>query len=618
MRIFSSILRSLAVAWFVTGLSGVAGASATGASAQSPANVLVVLNESSPDSVRVGEHYARARGVSATDVLRVAVEPADEISRDDFARRIQAPIAEWFGRHRAHDRILYIVVAKGIPLRIKGTPGRNGAAASVDSELALLYRRMAGFEVPVLGSVRNPFFLGEQPIGEAKRFTREEHDVFLVTRLDGFTADEAVGLVDRAQVPASSGRVLLDQRAAWSDQGNEWLKQAARRLSEAGHAGAVVLEPSSLVLSQEDGVIGYFSWGSNDPAITERNLGLSFVPGALAAIFVSTDARTFREPPAGWRTGQWSDPSTFFAGSPQSLTGDLVRAGVTGAAGYVAEPYLDASVRPDILFPAYFAGFNLAESFYLAVPYLSWQTVVVGDPLCSPFGAGDRPSPAAGGAGPGLDEATELPRFFAERRLRVLSQSIPNPEAAALMARAESRVARGDRAGAREALEKAAKLAPPVVALHLALAALDEEAGDWARAEEGYRRILEIDPSHAVALNNLAYSLAAREGKPGDALPLAERAYALSGGNASIADTLGWIHHLLGNDARAAPFLAEAVRLAPGNAEIRLHMAVVLAARGMVEAAATELAKAVELDAALEERDEVRQLRGRLKVEKRR
>ena len=38
-----------------------------------------------------------------------------------------------------------------------------------------------------------------------------------------------------------------------------------------------------------------------------------------------------------------------------------------------------------MLFPAYLAGFNLIESFYLAIPHLSWQTIVVGDPLCAPF-----------------------------------------------------------------------------------------------------------------------------------------------------------------------------------------------------------------------------------------
>ena len=69
----------------------------------------------------------------------------------------------------------------------------------------------------------------------------------------------------------------------------------------------------------------------------------------------------------------------------QSLIADLVRDGVTGVAGYVGEPFLDGTIRPDILFPAYVGGLNLIEAYYAAMPYLSWQTVIVGDPLCAPF-----------------------------------------------------------------------------------------------------------------------------------------------------------------------------------------------------------------------------------------
>ena len=46
---------------------------------------------------------------------------------------------------------------------------------------------------------------------------------------------------------------------------------------------------------------------------------------------------------------------------------------------------MSATIRPQILFPAYFKGLSLVEAFYLAMPVLSWQTVVVGDPLCAPF-----------------------------------------------------------------------------------------------------------------------------------------------------------------------------------------------------------------------------------------
>ena len=42
----------------------------------------------------------------------------------------------------------------------------------------------------------------------------------------------------------------------------------------------------------------------------------------------------------------------------------------------------NSTPHPDQLFPAYFHGRNLAESYYVSIPGLSWQNIVVGDPLC--------------------------------------------------------------------------------------------------------------------------------------------------------------------------------------------------------------------------------------------
>ena len=53
------------------------------------------------------------------------------------------------------------------------------------------------------------------------------------------------------------------------------------------------------------------------------------------------------------------------------------------AAKNVYEPYLQACARPEYLFPAYFQGRTLADSYYLSLPFLSWQGIVLGDPLCS-------------------------------------------------------------------------------------------------------------------------------------------------------------------------------------------------------------------------------------------
>jgi hypothetical protein len=233
-------------------------------------------------------------------------------------------------------------------------------------------------------------------------------------------------LIDRGAAPVREGRILVGQKAALADGGgNRWLK-------------GVVLKTTSRVLTDEKNVIGYYSFGSNDPAITVRTFGFGFVPGAIAGMFVSTDGRTFKE--------------------PQSLAGDLIREGVIGVAGHVAEPYLDATIRPNILFPAYLSGFALAESFYLAMPYVSWQTVVVGDPLCAPF---PRKTLQPSDIDKGIDSAT--------------AKGI-KPDAARLLLRAEARTGKGDKAGAMKALEEATALDAKLPAAHLLLAQSYEES----------------------------------------------------------------------------------------------------------------------------------------------
>ena len=436
------------LAWVVTALLA-----ATPAFAQSGDNVLLVVNETSADGGRIAAHYARLRAVPSSQVLRISVAAADEIDRDAFDARIQTPIAAWLRQHDALDRILYIVLSKGVPLRIAGSGGREGTGASVDSELTLLYRRLLGESPSAAGRVANPYFLNDTPVAQAKPFNRAASDLYLVTRLDGFSVDDVLALIDRGAAPVRDGRILLDQKAGVIDPaGNQWLAAAADRLAKGGAATRVVLETSSQVLSGQKNVLGYYSWGSNDWAITVRHFGFGFVPGAIAGTYVNTDGRTFSEPPASWTIGKWSDRTSFHAGSPQSLAGDLIREGVTGVAAHVAEPFLDGMVRPDILFPAYVSGFNLAESYYLATPFLSWQTVVVGDPLCAPFPR--RPVPVSEIDG-GMNPESELPTFFTERRLRLLVAQGTKPEAAKAAMRAEARTAKGDTEGANRALEEA-------------------------------------------------------------------------------------------------------------------------------------------------------------------
>ncbi len=524
-------------------------------------------------------------------MLKIRTSSADQVTRLEYDTTIQAPIGSWLSNNQAQDRILYIVLTKGVPLRIAGTGGRTGTVCSVDSELTLLYRRMTGQTVAPNGSTPNPYFLGDAAVTAATRFNHAKYDIFLVTRLDGFSTADVKGLIDRGLEPRTGGRIVLDQRASLNDNANDWLADAARKLEAQGLGQRVVLENTSRIADPEKDVLGYYSWGSNDPSNSERDPGQQFVPGAIAAMFLSSDARTFTAPPDGWKPGGWQSRNAYYAASPQSLTGDLIRAGVTGVAGYVAEPYLDNSVRPDVLFPAYMAGFTLAEAFYMALPTLGWQAIVVGDPLCGPF---TKATVSPADLEPALDKDTELPAHFSARRLSAPAMKLT--PAAKLFVRAESKLARGDSAGSRTALEEAVKVDPNLIAAWRVLGALYDSMKEYSKGIAAYRRVVEKEPKDIVSLNNLAYSLAVHENNPKEALPLAERALMLEPRAMVVADTVGWIRHLLGDNAGAIKALEPAAKTLRGNVEVQLHLAVVYAELGRMQEAQTALKAAEAID----------------------
>ena len=599
--------QSRTVVWVVVFLL-----TAAGARAQSGGNVLVVASNTVPGSVEIAQRYAAARTVPEDQLLRLKTSAAEQITRAEFEREIQAPIARWLAKYSRQDRILYIVLTRGIPLRIAGTAGRNGTVASVDSELALLYRRLTGVTVLPTGPIPNPYYAGAAEIETLKPFSHVGQDVYLVTRLDGFTVDDALALIDRGVSPAKEGRILLDAIPSSGDVRTGWLETAATRLRAAGLGDRVVHETTSRALTNQTGVLGYSSWGSNDPSLTMRNPNLSFVPGALASLFLSTDARTFVLPPADWAPGLPYRAQNF-KGSSQALSGDLVRRGATGVAGQVAEPYLDGAIRPDILFPSYVAGFNLAEAFYLAMPYISWQTVVVGDPLCAPFRT---TAVQAADLDPPIDPDTELPRMFSARRLAALGEDRA-PAVLKLMLRGQTRLAREDPTGAIEAFTKALALDDTFSTVWNLLASTYEQSERYAEAVAVYRRLLEGNPKDVVALNNLAYSLAVRHHQPQEALPLATRAASLAPRNGMISDTLGWIHHLLGNDQEALRLIEPASRVLTNNAEVQLHLAAIYASLGRLDDAEKALENASRVDPSLRARQDFRDLQQKIRREER-
>jgi uncharacterized protein (TIGR03790 family) len=379
-------------------LSATAACGSGGQSSQ--AEVLVVVNGESPISVAIGKYYRAARGIPPDQVLALSIPlqapdlslPADEIiSRKQYEKLIRDPVQRFLEERNWVDHIQMIVLAKGVPLKIRGpdvpmsTWLRDYTAASVDAELALLFSDLDG-SPGVAGSV-NPYYDSEHSFREFRRRRPDSPLRYLVARLTGYQdpLDPETGipvdvkaLIDRSRRPVAetAGVWLIDQDPTLGvgrAEGNRLLlAPAAAALRAMGHR--VFFETSPSFASGWKEIAGYASWGSNDrndpgPPYYGR-IGEALYPGrfaarALVADFVSTSARSFTAP------GKYG----------QSLAADLIRAGAAGVAGHVFEPTLCGVPRPHILLRRYAQGVPAAEAFYRSTPYLGWQNIFVGDPL---------------------------------------------------------------------------------------------------------------------------------------------------------------------------------------------------------------------------------------------
>jgi uncharacterized protein (TIGR03790 family) len=364
-----------------------------------PNEILLVYNSNSLISMAIADDYAKKRKV--TNVLMIhcldsAVSADHEtISLADYTAEIATPIRRYLGNHKD---INFIVLTKGIPIRIDG--GNTGSKTihsdgnlnpSVDSYLAAIdYPDMPGaIKINITGSGATGYVWLNRYWNATVPFSHATFGGYLVTRLDGYTQEDAMSLVDRALAAETTenryDKILLDVQPSFGlgDKAVKPSQVVGDILSESvwsswnadlARAGdllntlriPVELDSTSVFVGDRSNLLGYFSWGSNDSHYKNRAYeSLSFSPGSIGDTAVSTSARTFLPTTGG-----------------QSLIADLIAHGITGIKGYVNEPLLQANASPSIALDRYFSGFSMAESFYAASRFVGWEDIVIGDPLC--------------------------------------------------------------------------------------------------------------------------------------------------------------------------------------------------------------------------------------------
>jgi tetratricopeptide (TPR) repeat protein len=129
-----------------------------------------------------------------------------------------------------------------------------------------------------------------------------------------------------------------------------------------------------------------------------------------------------------------------------------------------------------------------------------------------------------------------------------------------------------------------------------------------ADARGRYEAILALDPSAAVAANNLAWIYAAEERDLDRALRLAQTATRLMPDSAQAHDTLGWIYYRMELPALGIPALERSVALDPSSAEHFYHLGFAYAKGGDETKARAALERALKMQPQGSDADTARNL----------
>ncbi|MBN1356717.1 TIGR03790 family protein [bacterium] len=348
-----------------------------------PEEVLVVYNtsytvdsngNSIPDGQEIAEYYQAARSIPAINICPITCATAEVINRTEYDTNIRPAIESYLTANGLTYNINYIVLTKGIPLKIPATGGTGyGVAdyASVDSSLMLLFQSYS-----IVWRQNNPYYAADTGHNMNRRFECYGYTngsgvtlSYLTSRLDGYTMDDIFDMIDRGLTPytGGGGTYVLDDHQLGYDR----MPQAYNVL----HGMGEVTNPDPWVDSLDwitsdggIGVMGYCSHGVHagmPDGYIQSTLTFSYLSGALFNTYESFNAYGFVSPTQ----------------NSHGQVAEFIMMGGTGGVGHCYEPWSDAVANESILFPAYAAGYSLADAIHMGLPFTDFVNVVVGDPM---------------------------------------------------------------------------------------------------------------------------------------------------------------------------------------------------------------------------------------------
>jgi len=117
--------------------------------------------------------------------------------------------------------------------------------------------------------------------------------------------------------------------------------------------------------------------------------------------------------------------------------------------------------------------------------------------------------------------------------------------------------------------------------------AMFEKQKRYDDAEKEFRRVLDVAPENASALNYLGYMLADRNVRLQEALQLVQKAVDQEPANGAFLDSLGWVYYRLNRLDEAADFLRQSLRRGAKDPTVHDHLGDVYLSQGNVKDAIT-------------------------------
>ena len=381
--------------------------------------ILLVVNQNVPASRDLAEYYRDKRQIPAPNLFAVDMTNAEDCSREEYQQKLLKPLREYLARHNG-TKIRCLLLFYGIPLRVaapelsqeswrdledlkyarkqiewqlenqeltdeqrgeKDTKSKQlkgqidelrqtDQGAAVDSEISLVLNDSYLLQK----WQKNPFFVGFQ--NQQEKLLIKKDQVMFVSRLDGPSPKVVRRIIDDslyAEKNGLRGQAYYDARWIFPEKKNltgydlyDASIHTAAKLTKKISTLPVHLDQQESLFQTGDAssaalYCGWYSLGKYIDAF-------DWQPGAVGYHLASSECTTLKK-----------------AGS-QVWCKRMLEDGVAATIGPVAEPYVQGFPLPELFFSFLLDGYyTLAESYFLSTPFLSWQMVLLGDPLYRPF-----------------------------------------------------------------------------------------------------------------------------------------------------------------------------------------------------------------------------------------